>query len=780
LSFAGNQLDHGNAFERKCDGTLDGKINSVELSKKSYEISNSDLEKRFPHLLLSSSIEDFSNTAKKKSSKVLEDLRHLEVKAIDNREIYPNKLTKKMSYIWDDLKNLAARSQNTFSDSPSSFSTQRLDVTGIQMLTEGCKTYIVEPKINIDDNSNSILKTVTYKSSNSNNHNDEANQGELKFGVWTKVKPHKRSDGGRRSSDRALKIIQENSAILQKILTCQARKRLPDLEEISKDITISPINEEISKIFSPILEKMGLNEDEINEKLSKINLKELDTKKINTSAFDEKINDELLKISFIGDNDDFAYIPDIDDISSDYLEARDTFIDRQINEELSKLITNYKEISPTTLKNKTKDLNASSDISTSTHKYSYKTSNDAIDIERKYSFKYPVNSLMCSENPLAYTIRDTSLLQNDGLNTSDIRIYSQLEKTNQVTCIQNLPITNTKTNNQDFIPSNISYISDILNSPKIDCPSSVMEKQSNDYISPLENSYHNTSTSSVLQNSTYDSKSRILPKKCSNNQYSIQGYDSKNNIGCDGFENSTFELTSRKVALLSTLNHEYEKKHCRLLKENIEFHTNYDCSKELSTMKKSTTQNIDLKLRPLQIDSTEVDNGAQCYSNTQVINSTMKHKSKNDNRLSLISTIETNNYRSNYQFKNYDNMSPIQNYSAYSENDDVLRQPYNNKTLQSESEVPSYLTDTPITTTNQHQDMQVSSPHHRFSNYKKVINSSYTTVPTCIENSLTKMSTTVATIIPPTSQNMYDDNFIDRSYNNSTLTLANLDESKKL
>lgn len=285
-----------------------------------FERSCSSLDKPPGHLQPTPSCEDLlSSAVKKRSSDVLEDIRHLEAKDIVNpTPTSTSMLTKKTGYIWEDVKNLEARRQDTFSDSARSFS----------------KSYVVEPKMSIDQNSDSILMKSFGK--------DEDDENESKFGVWTKVRPKKHSDSGRRSSDRALKIIQENSAILQKILTCQAKRRLPDLEAITKEITISPINEEISKIFSPILEKMGLNEHEINEELARINLKELEPPQPSVcgSEFDAKINDELSRLSIIDDNEEINHRALDEIISQDYLDTREALIDRQINEELSKLLAN--------------------------------------------------------------------------------------------------------------------------------------------------------------------------------------------------------------------------------------------------------------------------------------------------------------------------------------------------------------------------------------------------------------------------------------------------------
>lgn len=314
-------------FEFLHRGRDDRKL--LGIGPRTFERSSSSLDKTLGDLKTSPSSDEFvTKSVKKRSSDILEDIRHLEAKSSTDS----SNLTKTTGYIWEDVKDLEARRQDTFSDSAKSFSRDTLSRPTISVSSEMRKTYVVEPKINIDDGS--ILKSITTKEGD---EDDDSN-----LGVWTKVKPRKKGENGRRSSDRALKIIQENSAILQKILTCQAKKRLPDLEAISKEITISPINEEISKIFSPILEKMGLNEHEINEELARINFQELDHKfdvqSTCTSGFSAKINDELSKLSIIDDNEEINHLALDEFIAEDYLNTREAVIDRQINEELSKLL----------------------------------------------------------------------------------------------------------------------------------------------------------------------------------------------------------------------------------------------------------------------------------------------------------------------------------------------------------------------------------------------------------------------------------------------------------
>jgi len=404
------------------------------------ERSSSSLERRCIDLKSSASKDEFDTTmAKKRSSDILEDMKHLEAKAFSDGSSDTSMLTKKSSDIWENMKNLEARRQDTFSNSASGFSKRRLEIPDISITSEGRKSYIVHPKINIDENSDSILKTI---SCNKSTDSDTDDGRESKVGVWTKVKPRKKGDNGRRSSDRALKIIQENSAILHKILACQAKKRLPDLEEISKEITISPINEEISKIFSPILEKMGLNEHEINEELARINFKDLDNMSATSvSEFDAKINEELTKLSLIDDAEQIDHL-DVDEIiSHDYLNTREALIDHKINEELSKLLANYEEESPPSMMNLDKGSSSQniSEIegldltSISTNVFSYKSSNDSIEIRSDQESVH--DSVIQHERfPFATLKYEQSLSPK-----SDIDIYRELEKLDKISSVQVLP-----------------------------------------------------------------------------------------------------------------------------------------------------------------------------------------------------------------------------------------------------------------------------------------------------------------------------------------------------
>lgn len=688
-------------------------LSERSLFAKPFERSCSSLDKKFPDLTSSNSNEELASSVKKRSSDILEDLKHLESKSDGPSDT--NMLTKKTGYIWEDVQNLEARRQDTFSDSASGFSISRLNIPGISISNENRKTYIVEPKINIDESSDSILKKVAQ---NSSNRDDDR---ESKLGVWTKVKP--RNNGRRSSSDRALKIIQENSAILQKILTCQAKKRLPDLEEISKEITISPINEEISKIFSPILEKMGLNEHEINEELAKINFKDLGHMASTTSEFDAKINDELCKLSLIGDDDDIDPV-DLDEIiSQDYLETRDAFIDRQINEELSKLLSNYdggsvdpfkrnqlaqnnvdiyeykktESIEPRnglssqeemlhsdqynsyvnpiqfhsmsqssnpmnhSLNSSGHSLNPMNQTFSSEHQaFSYHTFNPAHQtfnpVHQKFSPVHqtfnsvhqtfnpvhqtfnpvhqtlsplnqtlnpvgqilsplsqtlnplsqtlnpqPLSSLNQSLSPLNQSLSPVTQSYNSNHHAysttkyshskftpkSDIDIYRELEKLDQISSVQVLPsssqeIPETIISTLPYIPQNASY--------------SEVRLSSLDYSTQAEKPFDSSPLKSPYDTyKPYDYKHnlspRISPRKSPTNSYTMRGYEKS--YADSTFENFDFELNHKKV----------------LSKESLEFRVRYD---------EEQPKSKELNLSPFQSDLKEFNMGASYYKDKSI------------------------------------------------------------------------------------------------------------------------------------------------------------------
>ncbi|XP_026669967.1 uncharacterized protein LOC108625674 isoform X2 [Ceratina calcarata] len=522
---------------------------------KLLERSSSSLDsRRHADLKSSSSTDEFATSiVKKRSSDILEDIKHLEAKANDGSSDN-GMLTKKSSYIWEDMKCLEARRQDTFSNSASTFSKHRLDIPNISVTGEN-RSYVVYPKINIDENSDSILKTVACSKSD-----DDDDGRESKLGVWTKVKPRKKSDNGRRNSDRALKIIQENSAILQKILACQAKKRLPDLEEISKEITISPINEEISKIFSPILEKMGLNEHEINEELARINFKDFDSMTATSvSEFDAKINEELSKLSLIDETEQMDQLDVEDVISHEYLDTREALIDRKINEELSKLLANYEDSpsSMVSLDKRPPSQNVSEidglDVSSiSTNVFSYKSSNDSIDT-RSDSTQEPIPDKFpkYSEN-LPYVRKYV----DDSSPKSDIDIYRELDKLDKISSAQVLledPVLELPQKELSSIP----YVP--VTSPYKDVPPLRYTSKPIQYdTSPLKSSYE--------PYKSFDFKPKLSPK---------QG---GNLFECND-EQDTFEYINHKSEM-----YDLHLKSPMLAKESLEFRVRYD---------ENTTRDVD-------------------------------------------------------------------------------------------------------------------------------------------------------------------------------------------
>ncbi|XP_012531801.2 uncharacterized protein LOC105834114 isoform X1 [Monomorium pharaonis] len=516
------------------------------------ERSSSSLEKRCTDFKSSTSTDEFGTPmVKKRCSDILEDMKHLEAKAFSDGSPETNMLTKKSSDIWEDMKNLEARRQNTFSNSASGFSKRRLEIPDINITSESRKSYVVHPKINIDENSDSILKSIAC-----NKNNSDVDDGrESKVGVWTKVKPRKKGDNGRRSSDRALKIIQENSAILHKILACQAKKRLPDLEEISKEITISPINEEISKIFSPILEKMGLNEYEINEELARINFKDFDNMSATSvSEFDAKINEELTKLSLIDDTEQIDHL-DVDEIISDnYLDTREALIDHKINEELSKLLANYEEESPPSMINIEK-CSPSQNISEtegldltsiSTNVFSYKSSNDSIEIRNDLENAHEA-AVQPEKFPFATLKYEQSMSPK-----SDIDIYRELQKLDKISSVQVLPDLNL-----EIPPKRLSPIKYIPDTPPTysEVPTAMRYVMNQFNTSPLKSTYE-------------PYKSYEIPDKLSPRNSPYTTYDKSSDL--------TFEYTDPKSRISIDPYVDLHLKSPILSKESLEFRVKYD------------------------------------------------------------------------------------------------------------------------------------------------------------------------------------------------------------
>ncbi|XP_046744038.1 uncharacterized protein LOC124410003 isoform X2 [Diprion similis] len=585
------------------------RTNEHEVGKdysKPFERSSSSLDKRFTDSKLSSSSDEFGrNSMKKRSSDILEDLRHLEIKSTGDAGS-ENGLTKKASDILQDLKSLEARRQDTFSDSASGFSKVRLTDLEMNIPTVSRKQYVIEPKIQIQEDSDSILNTLARVSENTKTGDDK----EPKLGVWTKVKPRKRSDNGRRSSDRALKIMQENSAILHRILTCQAKKRLPDLEEISKEITISPINEEISKIFSPILEKIGLNEHEINEELARINFKDLDQLSVTSgSEFDAKINDELSKLSLIDDTEEIDHL-DLDEaLSRDYLDTREALIDRQINEELSKLLANYEERPASSSGLPRQEQGSSSQnisemegldfSSISTNVFSHKSSNDSIDTKSelgsiqegviKPEKSYDYNDKPISYPPPKYNLQDISP-------KSDIDIYRELEKLDKISAGEIYPSMQ-PVSAPEVISTN-PYASDhtLTYGERISPISSYTSKADKSFdLSPLRSPYDSYKP--------YDFKSRISPRKTPGNPYSVRSYEKSS-------MDSSFEFGDHNVA--SSHIYDLSPKRAVISKETLEFRVRYDDEPP------PKIRSDDFTLRSFQTDIANLDKGAAYYETNTV------------------------------------------------------------------------------------------------------------------------------------------------------------------
>ncbi|KAK0166761.1 hypothetical protein PV327_004249 [Microctonus hyperodae] len=682
---------------------------------KLFERSCSSLDKHFSEMKLSTSSEDFLSS-KKRSSDILADLRHLEANSIEATtkvQIADTIMTRKTGYDWEDLKNLEARRQDNFSDSASEFSKYRLDIPSISVSADGRKSYIVEPKIQIDANSDSILKNYTQKKNNGELDDDN----ESKVGVWTKVKPRKIGENGRRSSsDRALKIIQENSVILHKILTCQAKKCLPDLEEMSKEITISPINEEISKIFSPILEKMGLNEHEINEELARINLKDFDQMTITSgSEFDAKMHDELSKLSLIDETEGITHQMDVDEmIEDDYLNTREALIDKQINEELSKLLANYEHktspISQQSLRDQgslsqnPSEIEALDRSSISTNVFSYQSSNDSIETKSDLgSIHDPV--IVQTENFPQYT-ETGNVTQNFDVNSikyelenlspkSDIDIYRELEKLDKISTARVFPSFTTSSDAaQTLISSNVYTTKSPTSFSHVQQSTLEYstEPEKSFQISPLKSPHHVAYKPYDFQTST------ISPKSSSSSNLFSRSYQASS------WQDET-EYKERS-GISTSKNYEHEMKRKILTKENLEFRVKYD-DKSLSDQQ---IQNDNFSIESYQSELSNLNRRASYYANESP---TALKRSTNDNETeSFNSTVSSLNYPSNRSTDLYTRKfvakSPVPDDYVYSKA--LLSSDYGKKNYQltNDQVEPSYIA--PL----QRREIHPHSPNYEF------------------------------------------------------------------
>lgn len=754
-------VDKSSSFKASGLSEPDGKyLLSTRQNLKPFERSCSSLEKRFGKLKASPSFEELIvDTHKKRSSDILQDIKHLEEKTLNEGKADTSMLTRKTGYVWEDLKNLEARRQDNFSDSASEFSRARPDPPRLSVFTEPRKSYMVEPKIDLEEGSESILKNYARKKSNGEPDDDS----ESKLGVWTKVKPRGGRDNGRRNSDRALKIIQENSAILHKILTCQAKKRLPDLEEISKEITISPINEEISKIFSPILEKMGLNEHEINEELARINFKDFDQMTTASgSEFDAKINDELTKLSLIDDTEIVDHMAVEDVISRDYLDTREALIDRQINEELSKLLANYEEDSPICAAGNRDEVSSCQnpseiealDISSiSTNVFSYPSSNESMEMKTDIdpmqdtgisadSFsQYSEDTMMKFGKPSKYSLRSMSA-------RSDIDIYQELEKLDKISSGEILP------SSASIIPQKIispmSYSSECQVYPEVH-PSSI------EYSIKPEKTFERSPMKSPYDTyKPYDFKSRISPRKTPSNPYSARSYEKP--AMDDHFDFHDDQTSPSRLYDLGGTSRSL------LTKETLEFRVRY----EDETSK--AMRNDNLTLEPFNSSLVEFDRGASYYSNEPSV-SLKRLEAERNLEQSTVSPLSCSYNPTDLYTQKYESLSP----KTYS----YLKDPTNYETSYKTNEDPvesgSYLTP-------RRNNIHAHSPNYQYDdrNFGASINHPYSTELSHDLDEVSKRSA-LHSEVPETTMSQlvkFPENTISRealNYRKASLSLGPLD-----
>ncbi|KAH0549829.1 hypothetical protein KQX54_014736 [Cotesia glomerata] len=366
-------------------------------------------------------------------------------KNLNHKETQSSKLTyicttENISTEQSDIKNFDRLHQNSRNGSENQYLSYKNEISNLNLPTGNSEELFGD--LNIDKNPTNVSILTEYTKDKENG--EKNSEVDCKLGVWTKVKPRKKNVNGRRSScDKAFKIMQENSAILHKILTCQAKRCLPDLEEITNEITISPINEEISKIFSPILEQIELSEHDINEEVEKIHLHNFN--QINDGN-ESEYDASYIKYFNLPLKDDgiFHCNKDRDKMMmARYSPSKEDLVDHDMDEEFSKLSHNLVEKSSNTscfLKEfSTKKSNGVGIIDI----YSY-PSNDffhefpkSLDHEETYDFfKLAKNTSRkfskCIDQLEKYHIRSTRPQSDELSLKSDSDIHYELEKLDEM------------------------------------------------------------------------------------------------------------------------------------------------------------------------------------------------------------------------------------------------------------------------------------------------------------------------------------------------------------
>ncbi|XP_074111590.1 uncharacterized protein LOC141535524 isoform X2 [Cotesia typhae] len=483
---------------------------------------------------------------------------------------------KNISTEQSDLKNFDHLAQNSRNGSENQYFSYKNEILNLNLFSGNSKELVTDLKIDKNPKNGSILTEYTKDKENG----EKNSELDCKLGVWTKVKPRKKYVNGRRNScDKAFKIMQENSAILHKILTCQAKKCLPNLEEITNEITISPINEEISKIFSPILEQIELNEHDINEEVEKIHLHHFN--QINDGN-ESEYDASYIKYFNLPLKDDgiFHCHRNKDKMTmARYSPSKEDLVDHEMNEEFSKLSHNLLEKSPNTTcfleEFSTKKSNGvgiidiysypSNDFfhefpKSLDHKGTYDFFHEfprSLDHKDTYDFlKLAKNTSRkfskCIDQLEKYHVRSTSPQSDELSLKSDSDIHYELEKLDKISShisVKSIPFNMI----QQSLSSKTDQIESVINSENIIADE---YDRTHDLLSPL-----NTHTSYKYFN---DELSKSLPFQLSCDKIS-NSFNKSLESSCD--------LNDQSIK--SSNNWKIENEHEFLLEDSYAFHVHY-------------------------------------------------------------------------------------------------------------------------------------------------------------------------------------------------------------
>ncbi|TGZ56375.1 TBC1 domain family member 30 [Temnothorax longispinosus] len=421
---------------------------------------------------------------------------------------------------------------------------------------------------------------------------------------------------------------------------------------------------------------------------------------------------------------------------SDYLDTREALIDHKINEELSKLLANYEEESPPSMINLEKNSSSQNISETegldltsiSTNVFSYKSSNDSIEIRNDLEPTHEV-VIQPEKFPFATLKYEQSMSPK-----SDIDIYKELEKLDKISYVQVLRDTRLEVPPKRLSP--ITYISDTSTYSEVPTATRYVPKTSQFDTTSLKSTYESYKN--------YDIPDRLSPRDSPYTAYDKPG-------------DLTFEYTERK-SRISIDPYDLHLKSSMLSKESLEFRVRYD-----EELPRPTGQDNRSTIS-LNVGSSYYGKG-----NDEAVTPT-KYISNEEKCMDI------GDYYSNAEHHKYSTLSS-KDYSHRSTDYDKPLSTLSHTMMESETDISSYL---PM----RHRDYNVLSPNRQFRD--EYFSSSPNHYTPKLSPNLTEETRRPAVSHPESPVKINVDKYGDLTdtpgsncYKKSTLSLGNLENANK-